>query len=374
MRSSWEVLLVVDTRDPLEAYRLAKSQQQGRVDDSYAGRVVEAAEISRALFESTLGPLRALLLDPSVENINVNPDGRIWIDRGSEGKKVADEPMGRTQREALIGLLANRQSASVDRLHSRLAGDLPYYDVRFQAFSPPIADWALCLRCHATTVRPLSTMIELFAPRPVPTRPQTQQKPAGYLDVFLGAIARGDNIAIVGRPGAGKTTLLNSALAHAAVVRPTARLVTLEDRRELKAAAADTLQLYARVEQAAPDNARYEYGFVDMLADALRTSFDVLAFGELRDGESALALLMALNCGTAGLMFTLHADSARDALGRLEDLVRLAGAPVIRRTIARFVHTLVYVEMDDDRQRRVSEIVRVRGVDGSDEYEIEDAA
>ena len=154
--------------------------------------------------------------------------------------------------------------------------------------------------------------------------------------------------------------------------RPGARLVTLEDRRELKPSHDDTLQLYARVEQARPDGTRYEYGFVDLLSDALRTSFDVLAFGELRDGESALALLMALNCGTSGLMFTLHADSARDALARLEDLVRLSNAPVIRRTISRFVNAVVFLSMDDDRRRGVGEIIRVCGVDANDAYVIED--
>jgi len=340
----------------------------------YASRLLESDEISRALFESTLGPLRAYLFDETVQNVNVNPDGCVFVDRGVNGKTLSEDRMPMVQRQALISLLANRQGASVDRLHSRLAGDMPYFDVRFQAFAPPVADWALCLRVHAPIVRSLSSMTDLFVPGAAPAAEPEAKTPEGLLAAFFDAIARGDNIGIVGRPGAGKTTLLNSAIAHAAIVRPNARLVTLEDRKELKAAATDTLQLYARVEQAAPDMSRYEYGFVAMLADALRTSFDVLAFGELRDGESALALLMALNCGTSGLMFTLHADSAADALGRIEDLIRLAGAPVIRRTIARFVHTLVYVEMDSDRKRRVSEVVRVRGVDAHENYTIESAA
>jgi len=344
------------------------------ISSEYASRLLESSEISRALFESTLGPLRAYLLDETVQNVNVNPDGCVFVDRGVNGKTLSDDRMPMMQRKALISLLANRQGASVDRLHSRLAGDMPYFDVRFQAFAPPVADWALCLRVHAPIVRSLCAMTDLFVPRNGATPEADAEIPDGLLQAFVAAIARGDNIGIVGRPGAGKTTLLNSAIAHASTVRPHARLVTLEDRKELKAAAADTLQLYARVEQAAPDMSRYEYGFVAMLADALRTSFDVLAFGELRDGESALALLMALNCGTSGLMFTLHADSAADALGRIEDLVRLAGAPVIRRTIARFVHTLVYVEMDSERKRRVSEVVRVRGVDAHEKYIIESAA
>lgn len=317
---------------------------------------------ARLRFDVALGPLKAYLDDPRVQNVNVNGDGRMWIDYGAGGKD-SGPPMDRAKRETLIGLLANRQHASIDHLHSRLAGDLPYYDVRFQAFAPPVGDWALCLRCHATEVLPLEKML---------TRVERGLTPVDPTHDVRSAIAAQANMAIVGRPGAGKTTWLNSALHYAAHTRPTARLVTLEDRRELKPSHDDTLQLYARVEQARPDGTRYEYGFVDLLADALRSSFDVMAFGELRDAESALALLMALNCGTSGLMFTLHADSARDALLRLEDLVRLANVPVIRRTISRFVNVVVFLAMTDDRQRGVAEMIRVCGVDGDDAYVIEE--
>jgi type IV secretion system protein VirB11 len=340
----------------------------------YALQLAETELISRVNFDAALGPLKVYLENPDVQDVNVNPDGRIWVSLGERGKIEAPERMRAAARQTLIGMLANRQHRAVDRLHSRLAGDLPYYDVRFQAFGPPIAEWALCLRCHAPRVRALDTMEDLFGASPRALEPVQAPETAsagGFLGAIKASIGRGDNIGIVGRPGAGKTTLLNSMLHETASVRPGARLVTLEDRRELRASHADTLQLYARVEQANPDRSRYEYGFVDLLADALRTSFDMLAFGELRDGESALALLMALNCGTSGLAFTLHADSALDALSRLEDLVRLAKAPVIRRTIARFVNAIVYLEMDDARRRRVAEMIRVLGVDERDEYLVE---
>ncbi len=341
---------------------------------AYAAQLAETEIISRVNFDAALGPLKQFLDDPEVQDVNVNPDGRIWVSRGERGKVAAAETMRTEVRETLIGMLANRQHRAVDRLHSRLAGDLPYYDVRFQCFAPPVADWALCLRCHATTVRSLDAMRDMFEGSSAHALSRPPPSAAGFAGAIKSAIAGGDNIGIVGRPGAGKTTLLNTFLHESAQVRPTARLVTLEDRRELRASHPDTLQLYARVEQAHPDGTRYEYGFVDLLSDALRTSFDVLAFGELRDGEAALALLMALNCGTSGLAFTLHADSATDALSRLEDLVRLAKAPVIRRTIARFVHAIVFLEMDDQRRRRVVEMVRVLGVDANDEYVLERVA
>ena len=98
-------------------------------------------------------------------------------------------------------------------------------------------------------------------------------------------------------------------------------------------------------------------------------------WGELRTGESAQGLLLAANTGVRSIMATIHADSAADALGRVEDLVRLAGGPAIRRTIARLVQLVVHLEMTPDRsQRYVSEVVRVLGVDDRDQYELEDAA
>jgi pilus assembly protein CpaF len=110
------------------------------------------------------------------------------------------------------------------------------------------------------------------------------------------------------------------------------------------------------------------------LADALRTDFDALVWGELRDGESARGLLLAANTGVRGLMSTAHADSAADTLQRVEDLVRLAGAPAIRRTIARFVQLVVHLEMTPDRSLRyVSEVLRILGVDERDEYQLEAA-
>lgn len=335
----------------------------------YARQLATTQAISRVNFDVALGPLKKYLDDPTTQDISVNPDGHLWISRGGQAKVRAAEIMPSAARQTLIGMIANRQSRTVDRLHSRLEADLPYYDVRVQAFAPPIADWPICLRCHATEVRPLranptmSTKTAVVADRAI-----TETKPEGYLEALEAAIARGDNIAIVGRPGAGKTTLLNSVLHEAARIRPTSRLVTVEDRHELRASHADALQLYARVEQARHDGTRFEYGFVDILADVLRTSLDILAFGELRDGESALALLMALNCGTSGFAFTLHANSAFDALSRLEDLIRLAKAPVIRRTIARFVNTIVHLEMDENRNRNIAGMVRVCGVDDADNY------
>jgi hypothetical protein len=116
-----------------------------------------AAAISRANFDALLGPLKQYLDDPLVRNVNVNGGdrGRVFVEHATHGKFEAPETMERSQREALIGNLANRSSRAVDTLHSRLSCDLPYYRVRVQAFCPPVSDWPLMLRIHAQQPRRL---------------------------------------------------------------------------------------------------------------------------------------------------------------------------------------------------------------------------
>jgi Flp pilus assembly CpaF family ATPase len=342
--------------------------------DDYAELQAATAAISRTNFDALLGPLRAYLDDPLTYNVNLNADGAIFVEHAERGKFRAPETMERAAREALIGNLANRNGRAVDSLHSRLDCDLPYYRVRVQAFAPPVADWPLMLRAHARRVYALEE--HHAAPTSRQASVDVLEPARGPLEAVREAIRRRDNILVSGRPGAGKTTYLNALLREAALLaRPHERLVVIEDRPELQPSHADTLALLARVEQAAPDGRRYAYSFADVLADALRTDFDALVWGELRTGESAQGLLLAANTGVRGIMATIHADSAADTLQRVEDLVRLAGAPAIRRTIARFVQLVVHLEMTPDRsQRYVSEVVRVLGVDDRGEYEFEDAA
>ncbi len=118
----------------------------------------------------------------------------------TDNSKVPTRCAGET-RETLIGMLANRQFRAVDRLHSRLAGNLPYYDVRFQAFAPPVGDWALCLRCHAMAVRPLDAMTGMVDGLPhYGVSPAAGLASSGFGFAIKAAIARG---ATSGMSGAG---------------------------------------------------------------------------------------------------------------------------------------------------------------------------
>jgi Flp pilus assembly CpaF family ATPase len=332
--------------------------------DDYAELQAAAAAVSRANFAALLGPLKPHLDDPLTLNVNCNADGAVFVEHAERGKFQAPETFDRGERELLIGNLANRNRTGVDTLRSRLACYLPTeygYRVRVQAFAPPAGDWTLMLRAHAKRPRRLRD-------RWATSRPE-------FFDAVEAAIRRRDNMLISGRPGAGKTTHLTDLLLEMALERPRERLVLIEDRPEVQPSHADTISILAGVEQAAPDGRRYRYGFRDAIVDGLATDFDAIVVGELRDGESAHALLMAANTGVQGVCATVHADSAIDTLQRIEDLLLVAGVPPVRRMIARFVQVIVHLKMTSDRSSRyIAEVVRVLGVNDANEYQIESAA
>jgi Flp pilus assembly CpaF family ATPase len=345
--------------------------------DEYDYLLRDAAADSRDRFLKMLGPIRQYLERDDVYNVNVNEGehGRIFVESAG-GKFEAPETMPRADREALIGNIAGKTHATIDRLHARLAADMPHrFDVRVQAFCPPVSDWSIMLRKHAARVIPLEDYVS------EPSIAKGNEKPpcsSRGVAAIRDAIVRQDNIIIAGRPNAGKTTQLNAILGAAAAARPSSRLVVIQDRRELKPSHLDCIQIFTRVEQARYESGgridRYEYDFSDALEDALRTGFDMLAWGELRDPRSAVALLMALNTGARGLATTLHSDSALDALYRLEDLLRAGQALPLRSMIVRFVDLIVYMHMGEDGRRSIGDVQRVMGVDASGDYILESAA
>ena len=325
-----------------------------------------AAHDSRERFLKLLGPLRKYLERADVYNINVNggDGGRIFVE-ATDGKFEAPETMSRADREALITNIATKCDTAIGKWMSRLSADMPHgFDVRVQAFCPPADDWTLMLRSHAVRVFTLDEYV---------TRGWMSET---HCAAVRAAVARGDNIGVVGRPGAGKTTFLNAVLDEAARARPRARLAVIQDRKELKPSHADHISILAGIEQAQYENGRlhrYTYEFEHALKDALRTDYDIIAVGELRDEKSARTLLNALNTGVRGCASTWHADSALDGLYRLEDLLSGGFVPP-RRMIARFVDAIVFMTMTEDRQRAVGDVVFNIGVNGADDYCMESVA
>lgn len=314
-------------------------------------------------FRNILGPLAQYLEQDDVCNVDVNPNGSIAVQRFGKPYSRAPEEMPREHRRALIKRLAFDAEKTIDEINSRLSADMQFYDVRVQCFCPPAGDWSLQLRRHAARVFTLDDYLR-----------------AGIIDdrqhsAITRAVVRRESILVSGAVNAGKSTLLNALLAESASSIPDLRVVAIQDRRELKMSHWNSVELFADFDQASPrgDGSRYIFELPEMLKDALRTSYELLIWGELRDGLSAVGLMLALSGGAGGLMSTIHSESAHKTLARLEKLLLYGKSVVIRSDIAKAINCIVHMTIRGG-VRKCSDVLRVRGVDENDQYIFEKVA
>ena len=307
-----------------------------------------AAERFRGMLNAALGPLILHALDdPRVVEIMANADGTIWIDRAGEGRSC----IGRIQphaAESVIRLIADHMGEAVGRHRPLLSGTLPESGQRFQGQLPPISEQPVfCIRKRAEVVFTLDEYVSQGI------------MIAAQVQCVREAIVQRHNILIAGGTGSGKTTLANAVLAEPEFARD--RVLIIEDTRELQCRSPDRVELLTK-----PTDPTVTMN--DLVKSALRLRPDRIVVGEVRGGE-ALALLKAWNTGHPGGLATLHANSAEDALSRLEDLVAEVSRHVPRRAIARTIQLIVFVRRTREG-RRVEAISRVTGLDGA-EYRIE---
>jgi type IV secretion system protein TrbB len=289
------------------------------------------------------GPkLCALFNDPSVIEIMLNSDGKLWVERlGADMEEIGT--MQASQAELLMGTLASLKREVITERNPRISCELPkeFMGARFQGSMPPVVMApTFAIRKRAVAVFTLNEYVE----RGIMT-PKQQA-------VIEGAVRARQNILIAGGTGSGKTTLTNAVVQHITEVCPNDRIVTLEDTRELQCTAKNA-------------NSMLTAEGVSMsllLQDTLRYRPDRILVGEVRDG-AALDLLMAWNTGHPGGVCTTHSNSAESALTRLELLIAMAVVGPMQTLIAEAVNLVVYIEKCAG-SRRIKEIVRVDGFDG----------
>jgi pilus assembly protein CpaF len=179
---------------------------------------------------------------------------------------------------------------------------------------------------------------------------------------FLAACVKAKlNVLISGGTGTGKTTMLN---ALSAFIPESERIVTIEDSAELQLQQRHVVRLETR-----PPNIEGEGAIVarDLVRNTLRMRPDRIVVGEVR-GDEVLDMLQAMNTGHEGSMTTIHANSARDALSRMESMVGMSGVPLsdasIRQIIARALHLIVQLSRGSDGRRRVVSIAEITGTEG----------
>lgn len=322
------------------------------LEDKLALNTQETAEIAEAVMNEMmgLGPLEPLLQDPTINDILVNTHKQVFVERSG----VLELTPIRFADEAHLLRIVNRIVAAIGR---RVDESQPMVDARLpdgsrvNAAIPPVAvDGALVsIRKFAKTPFTIESLIANG------TMPQPVAE-------FLRSAVRTRVSAIIsGGTGSGKTTLLN-ALSQA--ISPTERLLTIEDAAELQLQQPHVARLETR-----PPNieGRGEIRQRELVKNALRMRPDRIILGECR-AEEAFDLMQAMNTGHEGSLTTIHANTPRDAISRLEQMIAMANMNMsgrgIRQQIASAITLVVQTQRMSDGRRRVTSVSEITGMEG----------
>jgi pilus assembly protein CpaF len=296
-----------------------------------------------------LGPLERLLADPSIGEIMVNAPDEIWIERDGRLQRheaaFSDEDAVRGIIDRIVAPLGRRIDESSPMVDARLPDGS-----RVNAIIPPLA-----IRGPALTIRRFNR--SLLRPDDLLAAGAASADMLAFLAV---CVERRRNVVISGGTSSGKTTLLN-VLSN--LIPDGERIVTIEDAAELTLRHAHLVQLEGR-----PPNLEQRGAVTirDLVRNALRMRPDRIVVGECRGGE-ALDMLQAMNTGHDGSLTTVHANSPRDVVSRLEVMTLMAGMelPVqaIREQIASAVDVVVHQARFADGSRRIVSIMEVTGIE-----------
>lgn len=302
---------------------------------------------SARMLRTALGPAIARLLeDASVVEVMLNPDGRIWIDRLSEGLSETGEVLSPADGERIVRLVAHHVGAEVHAGRPRVTAELPETGERFEGLLPPVvAAPAFAIRKPAVAVFTLDDYV----------RAGTMS--AAQAEALRQGVASRANILVAGGTSTGKTTLTNALLTE--VAKTSDRVVIIEDTRELQCAAPNLVAMRTKDGVAS---------LSDLVRSSLRLRPDRIPIGEVR-GAEALDLLKAWGTGHPGGIGTIHAGSAIGALRRMEQLIQEAVVTVPRALIAETID-LVAVLSGRGSARRLTELARVDGLGPYGDYRV----
>jgi pilus assembly protein CpaF len=313
---------------------------------------LERQQISEEVLDEVfgLGPLEPLLQDPTISDILVNGHKQVYVERRGllEITNVCFRDNAHLLRiiDKIVSQVGRRVDESNPMVDARLSDGS-----RVNAIVPPLAvdGPLLSIRRFGTDKLMPQDLVE------------KQALTAGMMELLEGAVKAKLNIIIAGGTGAGKTTLLN---AMSAFISPKERIVTIEDAAELQLKQPHVVRLETRPANIEGQGAVRQR---QLLVNSLRMRPDRIVVGEVR-GEEALDMLQAMNTGHDGSLTTVHANTPRDAVSRLEVMVSLANANMqmvsIRQQIASAVHVLVQAARLSDGSRRVVSITEVTGMEG----------
>ncbi|AZO49030.1 MAG: CpaF family protein [Mesorhizobium sp.] len=298
-----------------------------------------------------LGPIEPLLKDDSIADILINTHNRVFIER----RGVLEETKIRFRDEAHLLRVVNKIVSAIGR---RVDESAPMVDARLDDGS----------RVNIA-VRPISVDGPLVSIRKFSKHPYSLERLIAFnsirppmVDMLRIAVQARKSILVSGGTGSGKTTLLNALSSY---IPAAERLITIEDAAELQLQQPHVGRLETR-----PPNVegKGEVRQRELVKNALRMRPDRIIVGEVR-GEEAFDMLQAMNTGHEGSMTTIHANTPRDALSRLEQMVGMAGMPMthesIRAQIASAIDIIVQTQRLSDGGRRVISISELTGMEGN---------
>ena len=346
-------LSLLDALEPAEATRQVRELGQ-RLLDEHAAPVSASSRqlIIKQITDEVLGlgPLEPLLADRSVSDILVNGYASVYVER--YGKLQRTDVRFRDDQHLL-----NIIDRIVSSLGRRIDESSPLVDARLKdgsrvnAIIPPLAidGPSLSIRRFAVDLLNTDSLVQMGSLTPA-------------IALVLKAIVRGRmNVLVSGGTGTGKTTMLN---VLSSFIPHNERIVTIEDSAELQLQQPHVVRLETR-----PANieGRGEVNQRELVRNSLRMRPDRIVIGEVR-GAEALDMLTAMNTGHDGSLTTIHANTARDALGRIENMVSMTGAtfPIkaLRQQIASAIDVVVQLERQEDGRRRLVSVQEINGMEG----------
>lgn len=333
-------------------YELGSHTERILLEESIAVNEFERRDLIRDIHNEMvgLGPIEPLFLDPTVTDILVNTHQKVYVERAGRLELTDIVFNNEAHLMKIIEKMISRVGRRIDESSPMVDARLPDGS-RVNAIIPPLAiDGAMVsIRKFAREVLSINKLLDLGTL-------------SSEMAMILNTLGKLDaNILISGGTGSGKTTLLNILSAS---IDPHERIVTIEDAAELQLQQPHVVRLETR-----PTNieGRGEINQRALIRNALRMRPDRIILGEVR-GTEAVDMLQAMNTGHQGSMATIHANSPRDALAKLENMICLNSSgmsPIaIRKQITSAIHLVIQVARMSDGQRKVTSITEITGMEG----------